>query len=362
MADSRYSRQLSLDEIGPEGQAKLARAKIAIVGCGGLGAIAAAYLAGAGVGHLRLIDGDHTSLSNLHRQVFYSTEDLNRPKVEALAEHLGKLNDGIHIETIHSQLDKESIHSGLDDMDLILECTDDIWCKYLVNDYCHLHNRPMVYGAIHKTEGRWAIFRNSERTGIHLRDIHPTPDGIIPTCAEVGVMNTIAGIVGLMQSSLALTHLIDDPSGPKPTVLHTFDSWSQSFHKVQLEKSFGKDLAVLFEQSEYSDPGCGIEFLLSVPKIKEKKDELRIISVLEEEESNQESWPYERVPLSRLSETSWRFDGRDVLFSCMSGTRAAEAVRIMQDRKTEFPFYYTDLSPDGLLDIMKEGQGRSSTQ
>lgn len=351
MDDSRYSRQLSLDEIGPRGQEKLSRSKVVIVGGGGLGAIAGAYLAGAGIGHLRLIDGDFPSLSNLHRQVFYSTEDTDRPKVDALAEHLVKLNGSIHVETVPRALDRDSIHSALEDADLVLECTDDIWCKYLVNDYCHIHSKPMVYGAIHKTEGRWAIFRNTALTDIHLRDLHPQVDDSIPTCAEVGVMNTIAGIVGLMQSSLAITHLIDDSSQQQRDMLYTFDAWNQGFHKVRLVKRFQEDMQDLFQKATYARQSCGIEFLLSAPSIRERKDELKIISVMEEDELSGIPWPFENTPLSKLDEIEWQADGRDVLFCCISGTRAAEAVRMMQTKEPERPFYYTDLSPQGLMEL-----------
>ena len=205
--NERYSRQTILEEIGSSGQAKLNATQVAVVGCGGLGAIAAAYLAGAGIGKLILVDGDKPELSNLHRQVFFSPED-QQTKAEELQIKLSKLNPEIKIKAIPTHLTKANIDELLTGINLILECTDHQPTKYLVNDFCALEGIPMVYSAIHKFEGYLSLFTNQQEEDIHLRDIFPVPNPNLPVCSEVGVMNTIAGMMGVLQANEAMKYLL----------------------------------------------------------------------------------------------------------------------------------------------------------
>ncbi len=166
MNSQRYARQVSLEEIGPEGQKKLASARVVIVGCGGLGAIAAAYLAGAGVGYLSLIDGDLPQLSNLHRQVFYDTGE-SKSKATALADRLSRLNPEVEIVAEEAYLDKSNVEKHLGDAaapDLVLECTDQAQIKHLVSDFCAIQEVPLVYGAIHKARATSRYSPTSGRT------------------------------------------------------------------------------------------------------------------------------------------------------------------------------------------------------
>lgn len=251
--DLRYSRQLSLDEIGPTGQKKLAKSRVAIIGCGGLGAIAAAYLAGAGVGYLRLIDGDQPELSNLHRQVFFQTDD-KANKATTLAERLEDINTEILVDARPVHLHKDSIEKLLppDAIDLVLECTDQAAIKHLVSDYCHINHLPLVYGAVHKTQGYLSLFANQAKDDCHLRDLFPAPDERLPTCAEVGVLNTAAGIIGLFQANEALKWILEKGHILRNQLL-TYDCWQMQQQIIQLQKSYQGNV-----KDDYRSSNAGI--------------------------------------------------------------------------------------------------------
>ena len=204
MSNERYIRQTTLEELGVEGQEKLNAAHAVVIGCGGLGSIAAPYLAGAGVGEITLVDGDVPHISNLHRQVFFSENQNQISKSEALADHIINLNSDIKVNAISEMLSNENVEGIIQNADIVLECTDDIITKYLVNDACHLAGIPMVYGAIYKYDGYVSFFENASIESIHLRDIFPEPDLDLLTCSQVGVLNTIAGLIGLLQANEAI--------------------------------------------------------------------------------------------------------------------------------------------------------------
>lgn len=282
--EQRYSRQLSLAEIGPKGQAKLRDSKVAIIGCGGLGAIAAAYLAGAGVGALTLIDGDTPALSNLHRQVFFSTDE-SRDKATALAAHLRALNPEIETNPFPQFLRKSNIQQYLEeDVDLVLECTDQAGIKHMVSDYCALHELPLVYGAVHKTQGYLALFPNQLPSDSHLRDLFPEPDNRLPTCAEVGVLNTAAGIIGLFQANEALKFLLG-LQGSLANRLLTYDCLKLEQRIIKLGKTFQGDLEKIWRDTDYhpvEDKGL---FLVTKEELAAwPADEYQLISLLNEQQ------------------------------------------------------------------------------
>lgn len=202
----RYKSQICLDDFGIEGQEKLANSKVSIIGCGGLGAIAAPYLAGAGVGEIQLIDGDSVSLSNLHRQIIYTEQD-GGFKVENLRRHLTSLNSSVKIIGYNTYIDDNNIDSILRDADVVLECTDSAAAKYLVDEYCRLHSKPLVYASIGAYEGYVICFSNARMTAPALRDIFPDLATTDP-CSTQGVFNTVAGILGLFQANLCLNHIL----------------------------------------------------------------------------------------------------------------------------------------------------------
>ncbi len=250
----RYSRHTLLKEIGKEGQKLLSESTVAVIGCGGLGNIAAAYLAGAGIGHLILVDGDVPDVSNVHRQIFYSGNE-NNTKSKVLAEKLAVLNPEITYTIKEVRLSKKNCEDILSQADLVLECTDDPICKYLVNDYCVIENIPLVYGAIHKYEGYVSLFTNSDESQVHLRDVFPQPDLNIPTCSEVGVLNTIAGIIGMLQANEAIKYIVGFGTNLTGKLL-TYNALTYDQFVLKISKTWMQDLEDIWETTEYTPLDC----------------------------------------------------------------------------------------------------------
>lgn len=276
--NTRYSRQTILPEIGEEGQAKLLASHVAIVGCGGLGAIAAAYLAGAGIGRLTLIDGDVPDVSNLHRQVFYTESD-QQSKVEHLAARLSALNPEVKVEQFAQRLTKENIDQILTGVDLVLECTDDQMCKYLVNDFCALEGLPLVYGAIHKYEGYVTLFRNEKENDLHLRDVFPVPDLNIPVCSEVGVLSTIAGMIGILQANEAIKFLLNIGDSLHGRLL-TYEILTARQLILKLQKNWKEDLDEVYEKNDYLTPACDHVVELELSEVLRDRSAVQLISVM----------------------------------------------------------------------------------
>jgi len=280
--NERYSRQILLDEVGESGQQKLLKSHVAIVGCGGLGTIAAGYLAGAGVGKMTLIDGDKPSLSNVHRQILYTGEE-NETKAAVLKNKLQALNPDIQINTHDTYLSKENINDSLTGVGLILECTDDIMCKYLVNDFAALDQIPLVYGAIYKYEGYVSTFLNRKETDLHLRDVFPHPDESLPTCAEVGVLNTIAGMIGMLQANEALKIILGIGEVLAGRLL-TYDCLSNKQMILKMKKSWTQDLETYFEDSSYASLDCSFVPEIDIETFLKNREAYTLISVMSTEE------------------------------------------------------------------------------
>ena len=241
MASERYSRQVILEGVGEQGQARLAAARVVIVGCGGLGSPVAAYLAGAGVGHLRLVDGDRPEVSNLHRQVFYSGEQAGS-KTEQLAAHLQRLNPTVRVQSFGKHLDEGNVRKLLAGADLVLDCTDDAATKHLINDACVVEQLPLVYAAAQGFTGYLALFEN-QPGGIHLRDVYPEPDPSLPDCATAGVLPTAVGIVALLQANAAMCYLLGIGDPPVDRLL-TYSALDNSQHRVRLQKTYHEPISL----------------------------------------------------------------------------------------------------------------------
>ncbi|MBB4078265.1 adenylyltransferase/sulfurtransferase [Lewinella aquimaris] len=236
----RYQRQTVLPEVGPDGQAKLAAARVVVVGCGGLGSPAAAYLAGAGVGQLRLVDGDRPDITNLHRQVFFDPAQPGS-KAYQLAGHLRRLNTEITIDEVASYVDAKNIRRLLSGATLVLDCTDDALTKHLLNDACVALEIPLVYAAAQAYAGYVALFPNAVG-GINLRDLYAEPDPSLPDCATAGVLPTAVGIVAMLQANAALCYLLGIGNPPIERLL-TYNALDNTQHRVKLQKTYSKPIA-----------------------------------------------------------------------------------------------------------------------
>ena len=322
MDKSRYIRQTLLSRIGESGQEKLLDSCIAIVGCGGLGSLAAPYLAGSGVGHLILIDGDIPDLTNLHRQVFFNEKETKRTKSTLLAEHIGKLNSGVKITIINEMISKSNISELLESADIVLECTDNIQAKYLVNDYCHINSIPVVYGAIYKYDGYVSLFENLNTTSIHLRDIFPIPDEATPTCSEVGVIGTIAGLIGILQANEAIKY-ITKAGDTLVGKLLSYDILTNNQMKLKLKKTWNKNLSDVFESSDYNMVGVCETNEIGLNEIIENREKYILISILEDNEHKYIDKEVIRTPLNAFKIEEWiPVSNKIHVFYCLTGKRS----------------------------------------
>jgi len=332
MDKSRYIRQTLLNRIGEVGQDKLLKTSIAIVGCGGLGSIAAPYLAGAGVGHLILIDGDIPDISNLHRQVFFSEEVTKKTKSALLAEHIKKLNSNIQVTIYDEMITKSNISNLLADADLVLECTDNIQAKYLVNDYCHMTSIPVVYGAIYKYDGYVSFFENVDSDSIHLRDIFPTPNDDIPTCSEVGVLGTLAGLIGIFQANEAIKYIT---SAGEPLIgkLLSYDILTNNQMKLRLKKSWNINIESNYHSSTYTMKlNCTLKEV-SLNEVMSNRDKYELISILEDDEHKIIDDKVIHIPLSQINYENWKpISDKKHVFYCMTGKRSYYLISNLQDK------------------------------
>ncbi|GBU21527.1 molybdenum cofactor biosynthesis protein [Fibrobacteres bacterium R8-0-B4] len=232
---ARYSRHLLLPEIGVKGQQKLKGAKVLIVGTGGLGAPLALYLSAAGVGTIGLVDFDVVDESNLQRQIIHSSRDVGRPKVASAKDRIKGINPLIDVVMHNTALTSQNALDIIKDYDIVADGTDNFQTRYLVNDACVFLGKPNVYGSIFQFEGQASVF--GAKDGPCYRCLYPSPPppGLVPSCAEGGVMGVLPGIIGTIQAAEVIKHIV---GGAKPLIgrlLH-FDAWRMSFRELKLDK------------------------------------------------------------------------------------------------------------------------------
>jgi adenylyltransferase/sulfurtransferase len=231
----RYGRHLLLPELGLAGQQRLKASSVMVVGAGGLGSPAAIYLATAGVGRIGLVDFDTVDMTNLHRQILHGTADVGRSKLDSARDHLTDLNPEVTLETHEARLTSENALDLLGRYDVVLDGTDNFATRYLVNDACALLARPNVHGSVFRFEGQVSVF--DARTGPCYRCLYPDPPppGLVPSCAEGGVLGVLPGVIGVLQAIEALKLLlgIGDPLIGR---LLVFDALGMDFRELRLRK------------------------------------------------------------------------------------------------------------------------------
>jgi adenylyltransferase/sulfurtransferase len=231
---ARYQRHLALAEIGAAGQEKLKAARVLVVGAGGLGSPAALYLAAAGCGTLGLLDCDRVELSNLQRQVLFDSGALERPKAEAGRERLAGLNPEIRIQAHALELKAANVRAVFADYDLVLDGTDRLSTRYLINDACVLLRRPLVTAAIHRFEGQ--VMTYVPGAGPCYRCLFPrAPDGVVANCAEAGVLGVLPGVLGTLQATEAIK-LITGVGEPLTRRLLTYDALEMRFEEFRVAR------------------------------------------------------------------------------------------------------------------------------
>jgi len=234
----RYSRHLILPEVGLEGQRRLKAASVLVVGSGGLGSPISLYLAAAGIGRIGIVDYDVVDLSNLQRQILHSTPRVGTPKVESARQRLLELNPHVQVETYNEVLTSENIERIAEDYDILVDGTDNFPTRYLLNDYAVLSGKPYVYGSIFRFEGQVSVF--DARSGPCYRCLfpEPPPPGMVPTCAEGGVMGVLPGTIGTLQAAEVIK-LILGIGIPLISRLLLYDALEGSFQTIQLHKNPG---------------------------------------------------------------------------------------------------------------------------
>jgi adenylyltransferase/sulfurtransferase len=232
----RYSRHLMLPEVGPEGQKRLKSSSVLLVGAGGLGAPLSMYLAAAGVGRIGLVDFDVVDYSNLQRQVTYATDDVGRPKLEATRERLRGINPHVQIDTHELMLDSSNALEILRLYDVVVDGTDNFPTRYLVNDACVLLDKPNVYGSIFRFEGQASVFWAEKGPCYRCLYEEPPPPGLVPSCAEGGVLGVLPGIVGCIQATETIKLLLGQGE-PLIGRLLLFDALAMRFRQLKLRKN-----------------------------------------------------------------------------------------------------------------------------
>jgi sulfur-carrier protein adenylyltransferase/sulfurtransferase len=343
----RYSRHLIMPEVGMEGQLKLARAKVLMIGAGGLGAPLGLYLAAAGVGKLGIVDFDVVDFTNLQRQITFSTPDVGRPKAQAAKERLSAMNPQIQIVTYETRLTSDNALDLFRDYDIIVDGTDNFPTRFLVNDACVLLNKPNVYGSIFRFEGQTTVFHY--RGGPCYRCLYPEPPppGLVPSCAEGGVLGVLPGIVGSLQA-METIKLILGIGEPLVGRLLLFDALAMHFRELRLRRNPScpvcgdrPTITGLIDYEEF----CGIRgeetepVTTGIPEITpvelktrlDRGDDLFILDVREPHEYQICNLHGHLIPLRDLPQRVNELDSaREIVAHCRSGKRSADAVAFLQ--------------------------------
>ena len=283
-----FKRQLTLPELGEAGQQKLQDASVLVVGCGGLGGPIAVYLASSGVGKIHLVDFDTVAISNLHRQVFYSLDDVDKSKSEALSVFIKKSAPFTEVNFTNKPITKENVFDIISDVDIVVDATDSLPTKYLLNDACVIMNKPLVYGSLYKFDGYVSTFNIKQNDGnysANLRDAFPEMATNIPNCEEAGTLNSIVGMIATQQVNEVLK-LIIGIGKPLTNELLIYNSLQNSQLKMKLKPTVLKEkIAKLFKIQTYFDAACSTQdqdLQISSLELKEKIGDstIEIIAVL----------------------------------------------------------------------------------
>jgi adenylyltransferase/sulfurtransferase len=338
----RYARHLTLPELGQEGQLRLKRGSVLIVGAGGLGSPSAMYLAAAGVGRIGLVDFDVVDASNLQRQILYGESAVGRRKLDAAWQRLHDLNRHIRVETFNDRLSSRNALALFEPYDVILDGTDNFATRYLVNDACVLSGKPNVYGSIFRFDGQAAVF--DARRGPCYRCLYPDPPppGLVPSCAEGGVLGVLPGLVGTIQATEAIK-LIAGIGEPLIARLLMIDSLSMSFRTLRLEKnphcrvcSANADVRELIDYEEFCNPVSNLDITAAdlAQRLASSPAAVVVIDVREPQEwqgghiHEAKHIPMQQIP-SRMNEIP---RDAEVVMVCRSGSRSARAQQFLMSQ------------------------------
>ncbi len=343
---ARYSRHLILPEVGLGGQRKLKAARVLMIGTGGLGSPLGLYLAAAGIGTIGLVDFDVVDESNLQRQIIHGTKDVGRPKIESAQDRLKDINPNTNIEAHETRLTSENALELFKDFDVVVDGTDNFPTRYLVNDACVLTGKPNVYGSIFRFEGQASVFWAEKGACYRCLYPEPPPPGLVPSCAEGGVLGVLPGIVGTIQANEVLKVILG-AEGILLNRLLLFDAWKMKFRELKLKKNpdcpICGENATIKELIDYEE-FCGLNLPDKTPVLEEisvtelseliKNDkEVQIIDVREPFEVEIASIPHTKlIPLGEVVNRMKEIDSsRTAIIHCKAGGRSAKAIIALQE-------------------------------
>lgn len=332
-----YSRHFVLPNFGPGGQLKLKSASVAVIGAGGLGSPVLLYLAAAGIGSIKIIDNDIVSLSNLQRQILFSMDDLNQPKVEIAAKRISRLNPIVKIKAIQERIDSTNALKLLEDVDVVIDCTDNFPTRYLLNDACVLLNKPLVYGSVFRYEGQIGVFNYKQ--GVNYRDLYPTPpdDGQIPNCEEGGVLGVLTGIIGSLQTNEAIK-IITGISEPLAGKVLIFDSDTLESTIIKIPNRKSRDtIKTLINYDEFckvpskSNKPMKEVTVQELKALMDSKADFQLIDVREPHEFDICNLDGELIPQGEIPHAVERISkNKKVIIHCRSGARSGNMVQWLE--------------------------------
>jgi adenylyltransferase/sulfurtransferase len=343
---ARYSRHLILPEVGLEGQRKIKAAKVLMIGTGGLGSPLGLYLAAAGVGTLGIVDFDVVDESNLQRQIIHGTKDIGRPKIESARDRLQDINPNTKINAYEFALTSENALELFKDYDVIVDGTDNFPTRYLVNDACVLTGKPNVYGSIFRFEGQASVFWAEKGACYRCLYPEPPPPGLVPSCAEGGVLGVLPGIVGTIQANEVLKVILG-AEGILLNRLLLFDAWKMSFREVKLRKDKNcpicGDNPTIKELIDY-EAFCGLKEPVAetaaleeitateLNKLLNGGVDLQLIDVREPHEYEIAQIPNTKlIPLAQVVGRASEIDpARTTIVNCKGGVRSAKAIEALK--------------------------------
>jgi len=342
----RYSRHLIMPEVGMEGQLKLKQARVLCIGAGGLGSPLSLYLAAAGVGTLGIVDFDVVDFTNLQRQVIHGTSDVGRKKLDSAADTLHEINPNIEIRKFETRLSSANALELFRDFDIIVDGTDNFPTRYLVNDACVLTGKPNVYGSIFRFEGQASVFATKEGPCYRCLYPEPPPPGLVPSCAEGGVLGILPGLVGVIQATETIK-LILGSGEPLIGRLLLMDALAMRFRELKLRKN--PDCPVcgthptVTELIDYNQ-FCGIRGEeaaaptsmtdISVEELKkrlDRGDDLFVLDVRDPHEYQICNLGGYLIPLNDLPKRVSELDSsREIVVHCKMGGRSAKAADFLR--------------------------------
>ena len=345
----RYSRQILLKQFGESAQEKLLQAKVLVIGAGGLGCPALQYLAAAGIGNIGIVDDDTISLSNLHRQVLYTTNDVDLPKASIAAGALLMLNPTITINAFPVMLDTSNALELIRNYDIIIDGTDNFSSRYLINDACVLLKKPLIYGSVYQFEGQVAVFNVVNENNIpsaNYRDLFPQQPNNeeVPNCNEAGVIGVLPGIIGTMMAnecikliagigSLLINKLLIYNMLTNQTYEMDITPKEETTLLIPPNEAAFKAMQYSFScEAEHSFEDVGIKDFL---KLMQEEDTI-VIDVREEGEKPViTSFEHINIPMSVLKRQKPEINQKNILVFCHAGIRSVDAAQYLSNGKNK---------------------------